>query len=55
MNTHFTSTLKTARVHSHARDTSGVYFAIHLTCTLGIGTHGRWQKLSANYATLSVA
>ena len=43
MNTHFTSTLKTARVHSHARATSQVYFVIHLTCTLDIGTHGRRQ------------
>ena len=46
MNTHFTSTLKTTRVYSHARDTSRVYFVIHLTCTLDIGTHGRRQKLA---------
>ena len=33
MNTHFTSTLKTAQVHSHSRNTSRVYFVMHLTCT----------------------
>ena len=41
MNTHFTSTLKTARVHSHTRDTSRVYFVMYLACTLDIGMHGR--------------
>ena len=55
MNTNFTSTLKTLRVHSHARDTSQVYFVMHLMCALDIGTHGRRQKYAANYATLSVA
>ena len=46
MNTHFTSTLITARVHLHTRDTSRVYFVMHLTCTLDIGTHGRRQNPS---------
>ena len=34
----------TSRVHLHTRDTSRVHFVIHLTCTLGIGTHSRQQK-----------
>ena len=42
-------------IHSHARDTSRVYFVIHLTCIIDIGMHGRQQKLAANYAMLSIA